>query len=107
VTRIAHGFGSALSSTLVYSIAGSLCDETTVKSTMGYMELGYSLGLTIGPLLASLLFHYFSYSFPFYFCGLMMLGCLPFIKSLEVEQEECEDIQFFQILFNKVFLYFN
>ena len=74
---------------------------------MGYMELGYSLGLTIGPVLASLLYHYFGYSCPFYFCGLLMLGCLPFIKLFEVEQDECEDIQFFQILFNKVFNYIN
>ena len=87
---------------MVYSIAASLCNETEIKSTMGYMELGYSLGLTIGPVLASLLYNYFGYSFPYYFCALLMLICLPFIKLLEVKQDECEEIQFFQILFNKV-----
>jgi len=102
LARLSHGLGAALSSTLVYSIAASLCDEDEIKSTMGYMELGYSLGLTLGPVLASLLYHYFGYCFPFYFCGVLMLGCIPFIKNLEVKQDECEEIEFFRVLLNPV-----
>ena len=70
---------------------------------MGYMELGYSLGLTIGPVLASLLYHYFGYAFPFCFCGLLILSCIPFIKIIEVKQDECEEIEFFKVLLNPVF----
>lgn len=102
LARLSHGLGAALSSTLVYSIAASLCVEDEIKSTMGYMELGYSLGLTIGPVVASLLYHYSGYCFPFYFCGLLMLSCIPFIKILEVKQDECEEIEFFKVLLNPV-----
>lgn len=102
LSRLSHGLGAALSSTLVYSIAASLCDENEIKSTMGYMELGYSLGLTIGPVVASLFYHYYGYCFPFYFCGLLMFSCIPFIKILEVSQDECEEIEFFDVLLNPV-----
>jgi len=71
---------------------------------MGYMELGYSLGLTIGPVLASLFYHYFGYSIPFVFCGAIMLGCLFFIKILEIREDEYEEIEFFKILFNPVYI---
>lgn len=69
---------------------------------MGYMELGYSLGLTIGPVLASVLYHFFGYSFPFFFCGILILICIPFIKKLDVKQDECEEIDFFKVLLNPV-----
>jgi len=87
---------------LVYSIAASLCDENEIKFTMGYMELGYSLGLTIGPVLAFLLYHYFCYLFPFYFSGLLMLSCIPFLKILDVKKDEHEVIEFFIVLLNPV-----
>ena len=101
-SRSSHGLGAALSSTLVYSIAASLCDENEIKFTMGYMELGYSLGLTIGPVLAFLLYHYFCYLFPFYFSGLLMLSCIPFLKILDVKKDEHEVIEFFIVLLNPV-----
>lgn len=103
-----HGFASALSSTMVYSIAASLCSEEELQSSMGYMELGASVGLTIGPVLASFLYYINGYSFPFFVCGILMLGCIPFIKLLEVnEEEECEDVEFFKVLLNPVkFIFF-
>ena len=78
-----------------------------IKSTLGYMELGYSLGLTLGPVFASVLYHYFGYCFPFYFCGVLMLGCIPFVKILEVKQDEYEEIEFFKVLFNPVNIFNN
>ncbi len=103
ISRLLHGLGAALSSTMVYSIAASLCTENDIKSTMGYMELSYSLGLTIGPVFASFLYYYFSYSFSFYLAGLLMLSCIPFIKILEVKQDEYEEIEFFKVLLNPVY----
>lgn len=87
-TRFLQGIGSALSSTLVYSIAASLCEEENIKTTMGYMELAYSVGLTIGPVLAAVLYYFFSYSFPFYICGILTLNCIPFIGDLDIPDDE-------------------
>ena len=52
VLRFVQGIGCALTSTLIYSIAASNSDEESMKANIGYMELAYSVGLTIGPLVA-------------------------------------------------------
>ena len=106
-SRFCQGIGSALSSTLVYSISASLCEADQLEVTMGYMELAYSLGLTIGPLIASFLFYLRGYSFPFYVFGLLALICIFFISNLEMSEEEEEEsnYNFLQIIFSRV-IYF-
>jgi DHA1 family multidrug resistance protein-like MFS transporter len=100
--RFCQGIGSGLSSTLAYSIAASLCDRSNLKATMGFMELAYSLGLTVGPILASILFYFNGHSFPFYVCGFLTLLCLPFIEKLNIEEESYDDPNFLKILFDFV-----
>jgi MFS family permease len=102
LSRFSQGIGSALSATLVYSTAASLCDESNLKITMGYMELAYSVGLTIGPLVASFLFYLRGYNFPFYVCSFLILLCIPFISKLEINEEEYEEPDFFGIIKNIV-----
>ena len=55
--RIIHGICSAFIATLVYSIACTLASEEEIKSDIGYIEIGLSLGLSCGPLFASLFYH--------------------------------------------------
>jgi MFS family permease len=67
------------------------------------MELAYSVGLTIGPLFASLLFYINGYSFPFYVCSIILFICLGIAHSyLEINSEEFEVPPFIQTLFNPV-----
>jgi len=107
ITRLAHGFGAANSSTLVYSIAASFSTEDEIKTVMGYMELGFYLGFAVGPPLSSFLYHYFGYSFPFLFCSSLFVISLFFLNILnkqeedKIEEEE-EEIGFFGALFNRV-----
>lgn len=105
--RLIHGVGSALSATFVYSLAASYCEVENLNSTMGYMELAYSLGLTIGPLVASFLYYLNGYSFPFYICAFLMLICFVCISNLEISEEEGEDVNFASIIFNKVYKILN
>ena len=86
----------------MYSIAASMCNENNIKTTMGYMELAYSLGLTVGPLLASFLFYLKGYSFSFYVCGVIYLICIPFIVNLEICEGDYEEPKFFHILLTPV-----
>lgn len=102
LSRFCQGVGSALSATLVYSIAATVCDEENLKTTMGYMELAYSIGLTIGPLVASVLYHFRGYIFPFYVCGALTLLCIPFISYLDITEEAYEEPEFMNIMFNFV-----
>lgn len=103
ITRLFQGIGSAFSSTLVYSFAGKLSNDSNLKTILGYMELGYSLGLTIGPLVASFLFYINGYAFPFQVCGILLMICVCLISNLEISEEfkEC-DVNFMEILFDYV-----
>ena len=73
-----------------------------LKTTMGYMELAYSIGLCIGPLIASIGFYLSGYALPFYFCGLLACLCIPFISNLRIAEEEYDEPNFLGILFNFV-----
>ena len=47
--RIIHGIFASFIITLVYSLTCSLSDEEEVKSNLGYIEVGMSLGSSAGP----------------------------------------------------------
>ena len=101
VLRFVQGIGCALTSTLIYSIAASNSDEESMKANIGYMELAYSVGLTIGPLVASFFYHFFGIGFPFFVCGLIMIGGFYFLRYLVIEEVKLEDSpNFFHVLTN-------
>lgn len=75
-----------------------------MKITMGYMELAYSLGLAIGPIVASIIYYYFGYIAPFFLVGACMLTCMYFVENLKISEEVNENTSFFEILFNKVYI---
>ena len=87
VTRSIHGIGVAFSSTLVLTIAASLSEEDQVSTTLGYIELSYSSGLAIGPIVGSMTYFYFGYYFPFFFVGFCMISCIYFVGNLEISEE--------------------
>ncbi len=91
-----------MSSTLVYSIAAHFTDEKDLKSVMGYLELSYSLGLTIGPVIGYYLYNLNGYSTPFYFCGILMFICLFILRSVKIVEVCYDDPNFFEILLNFV-----
>jgi MFS family permease len=107
VTRLLHGVGSAITATLVYSIVAFQSTEENINTNMGYMELAYSIGVTIGPLVASALYYFGGYSMPFYFCSILFLICLFYLHRIIIDEEQCEDHEFFKILFKPVLIIYN
>lgn len=105
IVRLSQGIGSALSNTLVYSITASQCDDTNLNKMIGYMELSYSIGLSIGPLFASFFYYLKGYAFPFIVCGCLNYMCLPFISNIKISEEKYESPGYFQIIFNLVIIY--
>lgn len=101
IARFFQGIGSAFSSTLVYSIAAAGCGEKNLKQTMGYMELAYSCGLAIGPVLGSCLFYLNGYTLPFYVLGALTFLCIPLIIKMQIIEEEYDEPEFIRILFNR------
>ena len=70
--RIIHGIGSAFVGTLIYSVACSSANEDELKSSLGYIELGLSLGTSSGPLFASLFYKLGGYKLPFIALGIFL-----------------------------------
>ena len=89
--RIIHGIGSAFVGTLIYSVACSSANEDELKSSLGYIELGLSLGTSSGPLFASLFYNLGGYKLPFIALGLFLYISVYLTKILEKENIDKSD----------------
>ena len=102
--RIIHGICSAIISTLVYSLGCTLSTEEEIKSVLGYIETGLSVGSTSGPLFVSGLYEIGGYKLPFFLLGLFLYISVYLTKILESEKidnnEIEEDPSFFRYLNN-------
>ena len=103
--RIIHGICSSFIGTLVYSIACSLASEEELKSALGYIEMGLSLGSSTGPLFTSVFYKLGGYPLPF-----LVLGSLLYIsvylakilgnENIDKKDEVKEDPSIFKFLKN-------
>ena len=78
--RILNGLSGGVTSTLIYSIGVSLSPAEEIVKTLGYLEIAWSLGVSIGPILASCLYHFGGFSLPFYTIGILFFIVIYFIK---------------------------
>ena len=103
--RIIHGICSGFIGTLVYSISCSLASEEEIKSVLGYIEIGLSLGSSSGPLFVSIFYKIGGYKLPFIILGLFLYISVYLTKILEREKldndEIDEDPAFFKYLNNR------
>ena len=103
--RIIHGICSGLIGTVIYSIACSLASEEEIKSVLGYIEIGLSLGSSAGPLFVSIFYKIGGYKLPFIILGLFLYISVYLTKILEKEKfdnnEMEEDPSFFKFLNNR------
>ena len=88
VARIFHGIGCGTTSVISYSYTSLLNEGDELKKVMGYMELSFSAGTTIGPLIVSVFYHLGGYKLPFIVCGLLnCLGIVGFYYFTFPEEE--------------------
>ena len=85
--RLLHGMGGGIVSTLLYSIGVSLSSPDEIVTTLGYLEIAWSLGVSIGPVLASCLYHFGGFSLPFYVIGAFFFIGIYFIKILNISDK--------------------
>ena len=100
IIRIIHGLGGGIVSTLLYSIGASLSSPDEIVTTLGYLEVAWSLGVSIGPILASFLYHFGGFSLPFYTIGIFFLFIIYFIKILNISDNVSEESPNFFKSFN-------
>ena len=91
--RIIHGIFASFIITLVYSLTCSLSDEEEVKSNLGYIEVGMSLGSSAGPLFVSIFYKIGGYKLPFLILGLFLYISVYLTKILEAEKLDKNEIE--------------
>ena len=101
--RILHGICAAFIGTLVYSITCSLASEKEIKTALGNLEIGISIGTSSGPLFASFFYHIGGYTLPFLVLGLFLYISVFITKiigkeKIDSNEEMQEDPPFFKII---------
>ena len=98
--RIIHGMSGGIVSTLIYSIGVSLSSNEEIVTTLGYLEIAWSLGVSIGPVLASFLYHFGGFSLPFYFISVLFIIVIFYIHILNISDEISDETPNFFKFFN-------
>ena len=105
--RLIHGMSGGIVSTLIYSLGVGLSSADEIVTTLGYLEIAWSLGVSIGPVLASFLYHFGGFSLPFYIVGALFLIEIYYIHILNITDEiNGETPNFFQFFNLEMFTNF-
>ena len=110
--RLIHGIGGGIAATLLYSLGTSFSSPEEIVTNLGYLEIAWSLGISIGPVLASCLYHFGGFSLPFFIIGGLFFIVIYFIRILDISDEGNEEnINFlkslnFEMLTNLILLLF-
>ena len=88
IIRIIHGFCCGITGTLVYSLTISLSLQQEVKKDLGNLEIGWCLGIIIGPMLTSIFYKLGGYPLPFLIIGFIMY--ISFYLTNLVAKEKTE-----------------
>ena len=88
ITRIIHGSCNAIIATLVYSLTISLSDSSETKKALGNLEIGWCIGISIGPIISSIFYHIGGYPLPFIILGLFLYISVYFSSQVSHEKTE-------------------
>ena len=102
IIRFIQGIGVGISSTINYTLAVSICkDENEVNRNISLMELSYSIGLAIGPVMGTYLYESLGWEVPFFLLGGLNLFSSFTIINMEIKDCEKSDYsKFFKAIFN-------
>ena len=96
ILRIIHGICGAIISTLIYSLTISFAEKGKTQTSLGRLEIAFSLGSSAGLLISSVFYKIGGYPLPFF-----VAGCSEFIsfyltfkindKNMKKDDEEKKD----------------
>ena len=89
--RLLQGAGAAIVQTLIYSLTASISNDTNMEKNFGYIEVGMSIGIALGPLFASIGYYMFGFNFPFLISGFMELCLILLVSSLEIKDDDDDE----------------
>ena len=90
--RIIHGCCSSIIGVVVYSLAVSLSEKEKTKINLTNMEIGWSLGKVLGPIIGAICFKFGGYILPFLFLGFFLFFSLFLTKKIKLEFKNNEEI---------------
>ena len=85
ILRIIHGCCSSMIGVVVYSLAASLSEKEKTKINLTNMEIGWSLGKIIGPIIGAICFKFGGYVAPFILMGLALYISVLLVKNIEIK----------------------
>ena len=89
--RLLQGAGAAIVQTLIYSLTASISNDSNMEKNFGYIEVGMSIGIALGPLFASIGYYMFGFNFPFLISGFMELCLILLVSSLEIKDDDDDE----------------
>ena len=85
ILRIIHGICSAIISTLIYSLTISFAEKGKTQTSLGYLEIAFSLGSSAGLLISSVFYKIGGYPLPFFFSG--FISFIAFYLALQINDK--------------------
>jgi len=85
ILRIFHGCCSSIIGVVVYSLAVSLSDKEKTKIYLTYMEIGWSLGKVLGPIIGAVCFKFGGYISPFLFLGVVLYVSVLMVNKINIK----------------------
>ena len=85
--RIIHGCCSAMIGVVVYSLAASFSEKENTKVNITSMEIGWSLGKVVGPIIGAICFKFGGYIAPFIFIGISSYTSIFLVKNIKINFE--------------------
>ena len=84
--RIFHGCCSSIISTLVYSLTITFSKKGKTQSSLGKLEVAWGVGVSSGPLFASVFYKIGGYTLPFLITGILTF--FPLISSFRIKDKK-------------------
>ena len=86
ILRIIHGCCSSMIGVVVYSLAASFSEKENTKVNITSMEIGWSLGKVVGPIIGAICFKFGGYIAPFIFIGISSYTSISLVKNIKIIQ---------------------
>ena len=90
-TRIIHGAFTGVVGVLVYSLATCISSDDEIQMALGNMEVAWCIGLSAGPLFASIFYKIGGFTLPFLALGSLLYISVYLTKIISTEKINKED----------------
>ena len=90
-TRAIHGMCGGVVGTMVYSLISSISTDDEIQMALGNMEVAWCIGLSAGPLFASIFYEIGGYTLPFIALGASLYISVYLTKIISAEKVNSEE----------------